>query len=607
MAELLAAEFTGQGGPRAIDPSSVLRAFSRAGGDDGQLSTESALRLAHDLGAEQVLVGAVVGTPRQVTFTASILAVPSGAVRVPAVTVVGPEDSLASMLGSVSGRLLSRATGAWRLSARDPGTTSAEAVRAFLAGREAYRIARRPDAGATELSRALRLDSSFVLAAYWLTVSAALFNPVPDIDAIRRVAWRDRARLGAEQRRLLEAIIGPAGPDVADSRARELAAIERVVAKAPQSFDAWLLLGDTYFHLGALLGYRDWQARSKQAFGRALALDTTVNVVGHLAMLAFVERDMASHARWLALLDRMAPTSQPTLLSRYLDAVAVGKPGEVQVARERFAGDADYSGYAWGAGLKLPAREAESLLGELQRSATTPTRLAEMPRLVKMIAANGGQPARAAEARRRFFGDDSLEHDLDILMWGERDSAAAERLARALPALGDHREAWRFPCEIALSRLRRADTTGVGTMMAALIGASAPDAWLCGRLIGLLGTDVKSGASLASVFRADSLIKSVPDGMAPTWTYDVAVALARRGQWGAAAAAARRRPFSRPARLALSLRDEGRWAALAGDTIGAVAAFRHYLVLREHPEPALALEVDSVRAELSRLLISRPR
>jgi hypothetical protein len=53
--------------------------------------------------------------------------------------------------------------------------------------------------------------------------------------------------------------------------------------------------------------------------------------------------------------------------------------------------------------------------------------------------------------------------------------------------------------------------------------------------------------------------------------------------------------------LSTYLREEGRLAALTGDSAGAVGAYRHYLTLRAHPEPALQPGVEKVRAELARL------
>jgi hypothetical protein len=42
-------------------------------------------------------------------------------------------------------------------------------------------------------------------------------------------------------------------------------------------------------------------------------------------------------------------------------------------------------------------------------------------------------------------------------------------------------------------------------------------------------------------------------------------------------------------------------AALGGDTAGAIAAYRHFLTLQAHPEPAAAPRVKQVRAEPARL------
>jgi hypothetical protein len=49
------------------------------------------------------------------------------------------------------------------------------------------------------------------------------------------------------------------------------------------------------------------------------------------------------------------------------------------------------------------------------------------------------------------------------------------------------------------------------------------------------------------------------------------------------------------------LREEGRLAALAGDTPGAIRAYRHYLAIRTDPEPEIATEDAAVRARLAEL------
>jgi hypothetical protein len=104
------------------------------------------------------------------------------------------------------------------------------------------------------------------------------------------------------------------------------------------------------------------------------------------------------------------------------------------------------------------------------------------------------------------------------------------------------------------------------------------------------------------VSRLNDRLRAVPPG----WTYgdNLAVArlLAAGGDYADALAAVRRRSFDTvPVYLSTYLREEGRLAALAGDTAGAISAYRHYLVLQAHPEPAVAPRVQRIRAELARL------
>jgi hypothetical protein len=60
--------------------------------------------------------------------------------------------------------------------------------------------------------------------------------------------------------------------------------------------------------------------------------------------------------------------------------------------------------------------------------------------------------------------------------------------------------------------------------------------------------------------------------------------------------------FIFPRYLSTFLGEEGRVAALIGDTAGAIRAYQHYLAVRPNPEPAAKAEVERVRRELSTLL-----
>jgi hypothetical protein len=57
--------------------------------------------------------------------------------------------------------------------------------------------------------------------------------------------------------------------------------------------------------------------------------------------------------------------------------------------------------------------------------------------------------------------------------------------------------------------------------------------------------------------------------------------------------------------LSTFLREEGRLAALTGDTVGAIGAYQHFLMLRPNPEPEMREGTEQVRAELAKLMRQR--
>jgi hypothetical protein len=94
-----------------------------------------------------------------------------------------------------------------------------------------------------------------------------------------------------------------------------------------------------------------------------------------------------------------------------------------------------------------------------------------------------------------------------------------------------------------------------------------------------------------------------PCGFEDFANLEVARLRERQGNLQAALSAVRRRSYAYHLTdyLAAHLRQEGRLAALTGDSSGAVRAYRHYLALRSDPEPALRPAVEAVRAELAKL------
>ncbi|MBA2446871.1 MAG: hypothetical protein H0V51_02470 [Chloroflexi bacterium] len=106
--------------------------------------------------------------------------------------------------------------------------------------------------------------------------------------------------------------------------------------------------------------------------------------------------------------------------------------------------------------------------------------------------------------------------------------------------------------------------------------------------------------------RLNERLRQVPPGWTDGDNLAVARLLEAHGDVPGALAAVRRRRFDlMPVFLSTYLREEGRLAALAGDTAGAISAYRHFLTLQAHPEPALQPGVDRIKVELARLLAGR--
>ena len=110
----------------------------------------------------------------------------------------------------------------------------------------------------------------------------------------------------------------------------------------------------------------------------------------------------------------------------------------------------------------------------------------------------------------------------------------------------------------------------------------------------------------AAIERLDLLMAEGLDWEVEHYAGNLIVAELReaQGDLPKALAAVRQRTFNwyGPGFLSTYLREEGRLAALTGDTVGAIKAYRHYLALRSDPEPHLVPQRDSIRVELERLL-----
>jgi DNA-binding SARP family transcriptional activator len=639
MMDLLAAELTGEGGPRALDPRMVLHSWTRIAGSPAvDPPRKDALGLAKRLGAGQLIQGGIVGDRRHLIMTASLLSVPGGS-PVTLARVEGPADSIAELADRLTAQLLARAAGE-----REPrlaAVTSLPSLRAYLEGRAALRAGRPQDA-ARQFDRALDLDSTFALAGMGLLSADEwrVFGP-GDLGGSRgsRLAWAARDRLGRQDRAILTAWIGPHYP-APSSGAEVLAARQAAVEVAPDRMEAWYLLGDLFFHDGDRLGLDRPRERAAAAFRRALELDTLVGVyyaypepISHLFDIALEEHDLAAARRWLAL-DLADSTLGPADAYRWQLAAAAGDTAGLTALRSRFermdeASLARILGASQASGLGLADAEQAAEVLE-RRVGTLPQDDNGVPFATHELWLNLGRPSQALAAVARMQEPGFLPHlplyfgVLDRMFWAG-DSASAESAAARLAGFA----AQPMPRDSAAQATRSTDLCALGLWWMAsgsreraeralqqietiVPGGgwffTAGDKAVCSGMIrGWLAQARGRPAAPALARRLDSLLATDP----PTvWPAEAGLVCARllesAGDTAGALRAIRRSALSFEYRTTF-LREEGRLASLTGDTAGAARAYRRYLAFRWAPEPVLQPEAARIREELARLQLGSGR
>jgi tetratricopeptide (TPR) repeat protein len=655
MIDLVAARLTGEGGARAADPSSVMTAWRRvAGSAADDLPERDAVGLAGRLGAGQLLVGGIVGTPDHVALSASLLPVPRGSPRADA-KVEGPADSLPQLVDRLIAQLI---TGGTEASHGLDGlvNTPLPALRLYLEARAAQRRGDYGDA-VVRFGRALDLDSTFALAGLGLA-SAAGWTVAPG--AARRGlerAWAGRDRLSPRDKALVVAEVGPDYPAVS-TVVRHLDAWERAVDLAPDQPDRWYEMGDVYFHDGPYLQIESSRRRAADAFRRSVAIDSGTGPLGHLLEIAVMDGDTAAVRRLGALY--VAHDSSGELLGFYRWRIAEGLHDDraLTALRGRYGQMSLQStwrimNYAVLDGVRL--EDAESAAVAIRANAGRSSDWQRSKTYLHAFDLNRGRPSAAladtAGSDEAEYGPHAAlyERVLDAL-YGDGDSVsggqAALELARAAgrPASGgsDARAVAQSDlCVATLWRLSHGELGGAAQAVVRLRsrapGDSPPSLTsnnVCAALLEakLAAASGAAGAS-AALDRLDNLIRSGPGGQrnGPAVAFTLSPAYIRstvgispvgfedfvnlevarlregHGDRRAALAAVRRRSYSYHLTdyLAAHLREEGRLAALTGDSSGAVRAYRSYLALRSDPEPALRPAVEAVRAELAKLAGAR--
>ena len=563
----------------------------------------------------QAVHGSVTGTPERLSIEASL---PGGAHA----HIQGNADSLPYLVDGLVAELL--AIGAARDSDELAAfrATSLPALRAYLAGRDAYRRGKlgvRSEAS-EYFERALFLDSTFALAGLRLAEIAVRFGMSErderwKLDAI----WQQRYRLGAGDRALLEAYLGPRYPQPA-TLAELIAAAERATVIAPHRSEAWHIAGISFFRFGPRIGYPEWHARATHALQRAVALDSSeVFPIQYLVLLAALAGDRAAVQRYAELHRTYHATGgQQTDFIQWVAAVVLGDTARLADLRGRMPqipGASLQAIVEFSENLGLGLDDAERAARALEQSAVgAAQRRTVIVRVVPYLLNRGrpGAASRLLATAERGFGQATdvgvLEFRIYAALYWDADSTEAATAARALEEflsgasvpLGYVRDGATASCALAHWRIATGDLAGAEKLLAVPESSAVESIPLC-RVAAQaqLAAARRRPSATAALERLDALLSAGSDmkEFFPTVAAVIASRLYEaRGDPEHALNLARRRTFWWNWLLSTPLRDEGHLAALTGDTAGAIRAYRQYLALRSDPESELEPRVARVRA-----------
>jgi hypothetical protein len=628
MLDLLAAKLTGDAGPRAADPRSVMSIWRRRVGDERRdLPQDSAMLLARQLGAGRLLLGGIVGTQDQLVINASLLEVPGGGARAVA-SVAGRPDSLGVLIDRLTSELLAREAGEATQRVAELTSTSLPALRAYLHGQAAYRRGRYGEA-VEWFDRALEQDSTFALAALGM-VYAGTWEAPATIDRAIRITSRLRERLSPRDRVLLAAFAGPHYP-APYPFVEQIAGWERATEVLWDSPETWYQLADVLFHRAPITGAGWPLQRAAAAFRRAIELDSNFAApLDHLVEIAVLTGDTAGARRLGNLYLARYPESEVADFVRWRMTVILGGDSARAQLRSgfermnvrsltRIVAFAELSGIG-----EEDVEPASVALRQQVRLRTADPEGAHWT--LAGLALNQGRPSEAREAVEATgeFGSARQvlwNHVLNALL-GEGDSTiavnAAARLLSATTGPPVRSSTGRAElntdlCVLGLWSAQRAEWGIVQRALARMrepgipedVVPSWPPSQVCAAVIeAAMAVGRKRADARPALTRADSLVRLGWFSMAP-----VNLILARlweaEGDLPRALGTVRRFEYDDPvgaSYLTTRLRTEGRLAALAGDRDAAVRAYTHYLKLVNQPEPRVQPLVAQVREELARLV-----
>ncbi|MBI4408968.1 MAG: hypothetical protein HY561_04635 [Gemmatimonadetes bacterium] len=318
IASLLSAGLDGAAELRAVDPAAVLGSLDS--GSDEPIGPEAARALARRFDAGLYILGDVVAAGGRVRVNAALYDARAGERPRGRAAVEGESHELFRLVDGLAAQLLAQQVGASagptvRMAAVT--TASLAALKAYLEGERELRRGRY-DRALAGFRRATAEDSTFALAWYRLSLAAEWFSrgDLQAAAAERAVRYMDRLS-EPDQSRLRAFLAWRRG--AADEAER---LYRGIVGTYPDDSDAWMQLGEVWFHYGPLRGRPI--SRSREAWQRVRSLEPHyAPAVYHLARIAAVEEDRRALDSLTALVPRLNPESERALEMRALRAFAL--------------------------------------------------------------------------------------------------------------------------------------------------------------------------------------------------------------------------------------------------------------------------------------------
>ncbi len=618
--DLLTTKLGGTIAVRPVDSRTLLNAWRRAGGSAGD--SEAGQAMARTVGAGQLVQGEIASSGARLTLSTTLSRVADGK-ETDRMIVEGETDSLVPLIDHMATRLLARAAG--EPEERLPALAVARPteLRNYLDGWWLLRHGRARGADRS-FEAAIALDSDFALAALGAARSISATSVGLDVPAVK-LAWRLRGRLTPGDQSYLTAILGPRYPE-ASTPNESRQAVERLIRLRPNDADAWR--GYAIVTCTEARSEPETVSRCRTAMRRSLDLDSlNSEVTGTAAEQYQLLGDTANLRRALRLYLRVDSLSP---YSVYLQWAAATMLEDTAAARRLALNDSMIAtssdgemGSMWlmATYALREGRGFADVQAALQRTrAVNPT---DAPRanvtaiLDRLALARGratgmSEPQWAGSAWTRvlsaLFADadpspaipaaDSLERLVGSPVVGgcclERFAAAewalqGGRLAIARGALADME---RYPA----SREGRAAGSGEFQVWPLILRAQ----------LAAYGHSPDESDRLRQL---DSALTEWRDYMELSRVYGNLIAARlheERHEYPAALRAIRRRDDGWVyAGVVTYHREEGRIAAEAGDTAGAIQAYERFLRIRANAEPRLQPQVQQVRNALAALQHAR--